>query len=54
MHFPFYVSLPIRSIRSTNKGFKMLSKMGWKEGESLGKDGTGLTEPVSFSLISRL
>ncbi|KAK3913979.1 Angiogenic factor with G patch and FHA domains 1 [Frankliniella fusca] len=34
------------SIRSTNKGFKMLSKMGWKEGESLGRDGTGLTEPV--------
>lgn len=37
------------SIRSTNKGFKMLAKMGWKEGESLGRDGTGLTEPVLVS-----
>ncbi|ENN71384.1 angiogenic factor with G patch and FHA domains 1-like isoform X1 [Dendroctonus ponderosae] len=34
------------SITSENKGFKLLSKMGWKEGESLGKDGTGRIEPV--------
>ena len=25
----------------------MLSKMGWSEGQSLGKDGDGVTEPVS-------
>ncbi|CAH0551478.1 unnamed protein product [Brassicogethes aeneus] len=34
------------SISSENKGFKLLSKMGWKEGESLGKDNEGIKEPV--------
>lgn len=38
-----------RSIPKENKGFKLLSKMGWKEGQSLGKTGEdGLLEPVSF------
>lgn len=37
-----------RPIKVENKGFKMLTKMGWKEGQSLGKDSTiGETEPVS-------
>ncbi|KAL0278265.1 UNVERIFIED_CONTAM: hypothetical protein PYX00_000126 [Menopon gallinae] len=30
----------------TNKGFKMLTKMGWSEGEKLGKDNRGLLEPI--------
>ncbi|XP_015117994.1 angiogenic factor with G patch and FHA domains 1 isoform X2 [Diachasma alloeum] len=34
------------SIAKDNKGFKLLSKMGWTEGQSLGKDGDGRTEPV--------
>ncbi|XP_011310393.1 angiogenic factor with G patch and FHA domains 1 isoform X2 [Fopius arisanus] len=34
------------SIAKDNKGFKLLSKMGWSEGQSLGKDGDGRTEPV--------
>ncbi|XP_065350453.1 angiogenic factor with G patch and FHA domains 1 isoform X2 [Cloeon dipterum] len=35
------------AVPQTNKGFKMLEKMGWKTGESLGKDGTtGITEPI--------
>lgn len=34
------------SIASDNKGFKMLSKMGWKSGEALGKEG-GLVEPIN-------
>lgn len=34
------------SIAKDNKGFKILSKMGWSEGHSLGKDGDGITEPV--------
>uniref|UniRef100_A0A1B6DKM8 Angiogenic factor with G patch and FHA domains 1 n=1 Tax=Clastoptera arizonana TaxID=38151 RepID=A0A1B6DKM8_9HEMI len=34
-------------IQSENKGFKMLSKMGWNKGQSLGKDASkGVTEPV--------
>lgn len=43
-----------RSISKENKGFKLLSKMGWKEGQSLGKTGEdGLLEPVSifFSIM---
>lgn len=39
----------IRSISSENKGFKMLSKLGWSEGQSLGKNNDGLLEPVSES-----
>ncbi|XP_036145089.1 angiogenic factor with G patch and FHA domains 1 isoform X2 [Monomorium pharaonis] len=34
------------SITKDNKGFKLLSKMGWFEGRSLGKDGNGRTEPI--------
>lgn len=36
------------SIGAGNKGFKMLEKMGWKEGQSLGKDSQGILEPVRF------
>lgn len=35
-----------RSIASDNKGFKMLSKLGWNEGQSLGKNSDGILEPV--------
>ncbi|XP_018562165.1 angiogenic factor with G patch and FHA domains 1 isoform X2 [Anoplophora glabripennis] len=34
------------SISTENKGFKLLSKMGWKEGQSLGKDNKGMLEPI--------
>ncbi|CAL1681908.1 unnamed protein product [Lasius platythorax] len=37
------------SIAKDNKGFKILSKMGWSEGHSLGKGGDGITEPVSIT-----
>nr|XP_022913872.1 angiogenic factor with G patch and FHA domains 1 [Onthophagus taurus] len=37
-----------QSISSENKGFKLLSKMGWSEGQSLGKDGTGRIDPVEL------
>lgn len=42
------------SIPNENKGFKMLSKMGWKSGQTLGKDeanSSALSEPVSYVLI---
>ena len=32
---------------SSNKGFKILSKLGWKEGEGLGVDGQGIRYPVN-------
>ncbi|XP_058124534.1 angiogenic factor with G patch and FHA domains 1-like [Anopheles ziemanni] len=35
-----------QSISSNNKGFQMLSKLGWNEGKSLGKNDDGLTEPI--------
>lgn len=34
------------SISSENKGFKLLSKMGWKDGDSIGKSQEGIKEPV--------
>ncbi|XP_046399060.1 angiogenic factor with G patch and FHA domains 1 [Ischnura elegans] len=34
------------AIRPDNKGYELLSRMGWSKGQSLGKEGTGLTEPV--------
>ncbi|XP_049762728.1 angiogenic factor with G patch and FHA domains 1 isoform X1 [Schistocerca cancellata] len=36
-------------IKSDNKGFKLLSKMGWSEGEPLGKEKAGSTEPIPLS-----
>ena len=34
-------------ICESNKGFKLLKSMGWTEGRGLGKNGTGIIEPVS-------
>lgn len=45
--FLFEMFEKFRSIPSENKGFKMLSKLGWSEGQSLGKHNDGLLEPVS-------
>lgn len=42
-----------REISQVNKGRKMLEKMGWKKGEGLGKEGTGMKDPVRwFVLVS--
>ncbi|KAK7065282.1 G patch domain-containing protein 11 [Halocaridina rubra] len=38
------------AISSSNKGFSMLQKMGYKPGTSLGKQGQGRLEPVSVDL----
>lgn len=43
----YYIDLFSRPIHSDNKGFKLLTKMGWSEGQALGKDGGGSLEPVS-------
>ncbi|KAL8602200.1 hypothetical protein ACOMHN_022713 [Nucella lapillus] len=39
-----------RPISSENKGYRMLAKMGWKEGSGLGKDNAGRAEPVTVEL----
>ncbi|XP_068223608.1 G patch domain-containing protein 11 [Palaemon carinicauda] len=38
------------ALNSSNKGFSMLQKMGYKPGTSLGKEGQGRLEPVSVDL----
>jgi len=40
-----------KPISENNLGFKLLKSMGWKEGTGLGKDGTGIKEPVCLIFI---
>ncbi|CAJ1051555.1 angiogenic factor with G patch and FHA domains 1 isoform X1 [Xyrichtys novacula] len=37
-------------ISEVNKGRKMLEKMGWKKGEGLGKEGTGMKNPIELKI----
>lgn len=37
-----------------NIGFKMLMKMGWKEGEGLGSESQGIKNPVNRSGLESL
>ncbi|NXX78201.1 AGGF1 factor, partial [Urocolius indicus] len=37
-------------ISNSNKGYKMLEKMGWKKGEGLGKDGVGMQDPLQLQV----
>ena len=38
-------------LQSNNVGFQMLQKLGWIEGQGLGSDGSGISEPVNKSVI---
>ncbi|KAK1386682.1 G-patch domain-containing protein [Heracleum sosnowskyi] len=38
------------AIPETNVGFKMLSKMGYVPGKALGKEGSGISEPVGIEI----
>ncbi|XP_028398754.1 G patch domain-containing protein 11-like [Dendronephthya gigantea] len=38
------------AIDSSNKGFALLAKMGYKEGKGLGKQGEGRKEPIPLSI----
>ena len=38
-------------VSSSNAGFKMLSKMGWKAGEGLGRDKGGLRAPIEVVAV---
>ncbi|TFK57424.1 G-patch-domain-containing protein, partial [Heliocybe sulcata] len=37
-------------LRATNKGFAMLAKMGWAEGQGLGISGDGRVDPIPFAV----
>ncbi|KAM9813986.1 angiogenic factor with G patch and FHA domains 1 [Neosynchiropus ocellatus] len=37
-------------ISEVNKGRKMLEKMGWKKGEGLGKEGSGMRDPIQLKI----
>lgn len=39
-----------KALSTENKGFAMLQKMGYKPGSSLGKAGTGRTEPIPVNV----
>lgn len=34
-------------LKEDNVGFQMLQKLGWKEGQGLGAEGSGILEPVN-------
>ncbi|EGW04232.1 Angiogenic factor with G patch and FHA domains 1 [Cricetulus griseus] len=40
----------LSEITDSNKGRKMLEKMGWRKGEGLGKDGGGMKTPIQLQL----
>ena len=39
-----------KSLDSSNKGFALLAKMGYKAGDSLGKSKTGIVEPIGIEV----
>jgi len=39
-----------RALDSTNKGYQLLVKMGWKENTGLGRFSHGLIEPIRIEL----
>ncbi|KAG2444119.1 hypothetical protein HYH02_009060 [Chlamydomonas schloesseri] len=39
-------SAPAGPIASSNVGYKLLQKMGWKEGKGLGREESGIVEPI--------
>lgn len=41
------------AIPTTNRGMKMLQKMGWSSGEGLGKDSSGRAEPIAVEARAR-
>lgn len=38
------------AISSDNKGFSMLAKMGYKQGDAIGKSNTGIVEPIPIQI----
>ena len=44
---PDYSDYKDFKIKTENIGHKLLSKLGWKEGQGLGKDNQGIVDPVN-------
>ena len=42
-----------KPIGEDNIGNKLLRKMGWKTGQGLGKDGSGITTPIEVKAVSK-
>lgn len=40
------------AISSDNKGFSMLAKMGYKQGDAIGRSSTGIVEPIPIQVKS--
>lgn len=36
-----------KKLTEDNKGFQMLQKLGWKDGEGLGASGSGIVNPIN-------
>ena len=49
-HKIYFFRCICRAIPEENVGHKLLAKMGWKEGDCLGKTNAGILEPVSVSV----
>lgn len=40
------------ALSSNNKGFAMLAKMGYKQGDAIGKSAQGIIEPITIQIKS--
>lgn len=39
--------MKLKNVKCVSTGFQMLQKLGWSEGQGLGSEGSGRTEPVN-------
>jgi hypothetical protein len=46
------LTLNKKELTCENVGYKMLEKLGWKEGEGLGQEGQGITIPVNKYVLT--
>lgn len=50
-----YVEEPTKTgIKEDNIGNRMLQKMGWQTGQGLGRDNTGITDPIMVLIVQLL
>ncbi|XP_066460641.1 SURP and G-patch domain-containing protein 2-like [Eleutherodactylus coqui] len=49
---PVDLEFAYKKLTQQNVGFQILNKMGWKEGEGLGSDGSGIKNPINVGTVS--